>query len=253
MNLDFKGQVALVVGGTSGIGAATAAAYVEAGAAVMIAGRSADAGEDLAARLRSRGGTALFHRCDLQREDEVEAMMARVDEAYGRLDCAANCAGITLPPQRTHETPTALFDEVLAVNLRGIFLAMKHELAMMLRVCRGAIVNVGSTAGHVGFAGFCHYAASKHGLVGLTRAAAMDYAREGIRVNGVSPGPVDTPLLRRGLAALGQTMEDKVSANPMRRAGSPAELADIILWLSSAQSAYVTGHFVNADGGYTIQ
>lgn len=250
---EFAGKVAVVLGGTSGIGAGAARLLAGRGAAVVVAGRNAPAGQAVVGSILAGGGSAAFVRCDIAREDDVAALMRRVSEEWGGLDCAVNSSGVNMPPHPLHQIGTRDFDELLAVNLRGIFLAMKHQIGLMLERGGGTIVNVASTAGHVAFAGFGGYAASKHGLVGLTKVAAVDYARRNIRVNGVSPGPVDTPLLRQGLAALGQSMDSKVRSNPMERAGTVEELAEIICWLCSPCSAYVTGHFIHADGGYTLR
>lgn len=250
---EFAGKTALVLGGMSGIGEGTARLFARQGASVVIAGRNVQAGQAIASSIIADGGAACFLGCDIASEDDVAGLANRISTELGGLDCAVNSSGMNMIPRPVHEIGTAEFDEVMAVNLRGIFLAMKFQIQMMLKRGGGTIVNVASTAGHVVFAGFGTYAASKHGLIGLTKAAALDYAKCNIRVNGVSPGPVNTPLLREGLASLGQSMESKVTANPMERAGTVDELANIIAWLCSPRSAYVTGHFVNADGGYTLR
>lgn len=250
---EFAGKVAVVLGGTSGIGEGVARLLARQGASVVISGRSAQAGRSIADSIQRKGGKACFLACDIASENDIASLADRISSELGGLDCAVNSSGINMIPRPLHEITAQEFDEVMAVNLRGIFLAMKYQVQLMLERGGGTIVNVASTAGHVAFAGFGTYAASKHGLAGLTKAAALDYAKQKIRVNGVSPGPVDTPLLRQGLASLGQSMESKVAANPMERAGTVEELADIISWLCSPRSTYVTGHFVNADGGYTLR
>lgn len=253
MNHCFRDRTALVLGSTSGIGEGIARLFARCGANVILAGRSVEAGQAIAREIQEAGQKANFVRCDIEKEEDVAALVDAAVETYGQLDYAANCAGMNSIPMPVHKLASDHFDQVLAINLRGIFLAMKYELLHMVSRKRGTIVNIASTAGHVAFAGFAPYVASKHGLVGLTRAAALDYAGDNIRVNGVSPGPVDTPLLRQGLANLGQSMESKIQSNPMGRAGSVDEIADAVLWLCSDRASFVTGQFINADGGYTLR
>ncbi len=248
MSMRLADKVALVTGGGSGIGRATALAFAREGARVVVADVVAEAGAETVEQTRQAGGEALFVRCDVSRAPEVEALIARCVEAYGRLDCAHNNAGVLGQPASTVDCTEENWDRVMAVNLKGVWLCMKHEIAQMLRQGGGAVVNTSSTAGLVGFRNSPAYAASKAGVVLLTQVAALEYVQRGIRVNAVCPGQVDTPMVnsRPGFDT-GRVVE------PIGRAGRPEEIAEAVVWLCSDAASYVTGCAMPVDGGYMAQ
>jgi NAD(P)-dependent dehydrogenase (short-subunit alcohol dehydrogenase family) len=248
----LEGKVALVTGGSSGIGRATALALGRAGARVVVAARREQEGEETAGMVRAEGGEALFVRADVSRAGEVEAMVVRTVEAYGRLDCAFNNAGIVRRPSLTAECPEEVWDQIIEVNLKGVWLCMKYEIPEMLRGGGGAIVNNASVAGLAGLQNFSAYTASKHGVVGLTRAAALEYAKAGLRVNAVCPGYVETPLNEKAL----QDPEFRarvLAREPVGRVGDAKEVAEAVVWLCSDAASFVTGHAMAVDGGYMAQ
>ena len=240
----MNGKVALVIGASRGIGAAVARAYAEAGAGVVLAARNADALDRVA---RDIAGDVLVVPTDVTDDDSIANLVDQTLMNFGRLDVACNnAASPDHRPTLLADIPVERFDAALAVNLRGVFLAMKHEIPAMLRNGGGAIVNMSSTAGHHGVSGLADYVATKWGLEGLTRAAALDYAADGVRVNAIAPGPI----LTDGLAQAGPAArEAAASAMPMRRIGQPEEVADAVVWLSSDASAFVTGTTLVLDGG----
>jgi NAD(P)-dependent dehydrogenase (short-subunit alcohol dehydrogenase family) len=246
----LEDKIAIVTGASRGIGAATARAFASAGATVVLAARTRPELDALAAEIAAAGGEALAVPTDVIDPASVEALVERTVSAYGRLDVAFNNAGHGHQPVPLAELPSEEFDQVLAVNARGVFLAMKHEIPAMLATGGGAIVNMTSTAGLTGVRGIAAYVAGKHAIVGLTRTAALDYAKDGIRVNAVAPGPIDTHRLqhlpeqdRAGIAAV----------VPLRRIGNPGEVAAAVTWLVSDQASFVTGTTVPIDGGRTAQ
>jgi NAD(P)-dependent dehydrogenase (short-subunit alcohol dehydrogenase family) len=240
----MNGKVAIVTGASRGIGAAVARAYADAGAGVVLAARDADA-LDLVAR--GIGGDVLVVPADVTDEDSIANLVEQTLMNFGRLDVACNNAAHgDHMPMLLADIPADRFDAALAVNLRGVFLGMKHEIPAMLQSGGGAIVNMSSTAGHHGVSGLSDYVATKWGLEGLTRVAALDYAAEGVRVNAIAPGPI----LTEGLAAVGPVAQEAAAkAMPMQRIGQPEEVAAAALWLSSDESAFVTGTTVVIDGG----
>jgi NAD(P)-dependent dehydrogenase (short-subunit alcohol dehydrogenase family) len=249
----LQGKVALVTGGASGIGRATAEAFAQAGATVVVSDVSAEAGEQAVETIRSGGGQAAFHRADVRRSVDVKALVDRIVAEHGALDCAFNNAGIEGEAAPLVESSEEVWDQVLEVNLKGVWLCMRFELEQMLRQGRGAIVNTSSTMGLVACRDNPAYAAAKHGVVGLTRSAALDYAEAGIRVNAVAPGYIRTPMLER-LFALHPSLEDSaVQRHPVARLGTPAEVAQAVLWLCSDAASFVTGHILPVDGGYLAQ
>ena len=246
----LKGKVAVVTGGTSGIGSATSRALAVEGASVVIAGRRIDPGEALAEELRQQGLEARFVRVDVRSADSVATMVDVALRHYGRLDIAVNNAGIAGASLPLHEYPSEVWDEVVAVNLKGVWLSMKYEIPHLLSQ-GGSIVNVASDVGLVGAAfGIAPYVATKHGVVGLTRAAALEYADKGIRINAICPGLTDTPMLTHAKenhpTELARYVESHI---PMRRVGAADEQARAILWLCSPESSFVTGHALAVDGG----
>ena len=248
----LDGKVALVTGAGSGIGRATALAFAHAGARVVAADVDEAGGAAAAAQITEAGGDGIFVRADVAEAQEVEALVAAAVARYGRLDCAHNNAGISGGRGLTGDIPDDVWERVLRVNLMGVFLCMKAELAQMLRQGRGAIVNTASVAGLVGGSS-SPYVASKHGIVGLTKNAALEYAQQGIRVNAVCPGAVRTPMLERVFAARPDLEEAWRAAEPVGRFGEPAEVAAAVVWLCSDAASFVTGVALPVDGGWVAR
>ena len=256
----FDNQVTLITGASSGIGRATALHFAANGATVMVADSNADGGEETVTAIKEAGGEASFVHVDVTQESEVEAMVARTVETYGRLDCAFNNAGIASGKgaasssgrRLTHEFSEEDFDRIINVNLKGVWLSMKHEIPQMLEQGKGAIVNTASVAGLIGLVNATSYVASKHGVVGLTKTAALEYAQQGIRVNCVCPGYIETPMTAAGLADPVRSAS-MISREPMGRDGTPQEVAETVAWLSSDAASFVTGHTMVVDGGYLAQ
>ena len=241
----LDGKIALVTGGSSGIGRASALAFAREGAKVVVADVTAEGGQETVRLIKEAGGEARFLKVDVARAAEVETLITQTVAAYGRLDCAYNNAGIEGAFVSTTEYPEADWDRVLAINLKGVWLCMKYEI--------GAIVNTASGAGLVGVAGLSAYVASKHGVVGLTKTAALEYAKAGIRVNAVCPGVIQTPMVARLTSQRPEMAEALVAAEPMGRTGKPEEIAEAVVWLCSEAASFVTGHAMSVDGGYVAQ
>ena len=243
----LENKVALVTGGTSGIGKATALAFGKAGAKVVFSGRREKEGEDTANLIRQSGAECLFVRSDVSSEAEVKALIQKTVEYYGRLDCAFNNAGIDPPTKPLHEQSVADFDKLMAINVRGLFLCMKYEIQQMLTQGVGVIVNNSSMGGLIAFAGMSPYIASKHAVMGLTRSAALDYAKQGIRINAVNPGIIATDMMDR----LADGNPDQMaSIVPMGRLGQAKEIAATVVFLCSDAASYITGQPIVVDGGY---
>jgi len=242
----LRGRVALVAGASRGIGAATAEAFAAAGAAVVLGARDTDALESVASRIRSRGGQALAVGLDVTSEDSVHHVVDRAVSAFGRLDAAFNNASAGPLPAPLADIDPDEFDLGIATNIRGTFLGMRFQIPAMLDSGGGAIVNMASIAGLNGTANLAAYVAGKAGIIGLTKVAALDYADRGIRVNVVAPGPILTYHLE---AAGPQAQRGAAQSTPMRRVGSPAEVAQAVLWLCSDQSSFITGTVLPIDGG----
>jgi len=249
----FSGKVALVTGAASGIGRATALAFAKAGASVLVADKEIEGGEETAALIRGTGGFAEFFRCDVSDPAQVHEMVRSVVFHFGRLDFACNNAGIEGAPAPAADYEERAWDQVLGINLKGTWLCMREEIPEMLKRGGGAIVNISSIAGIVGFQSSAAYVASKHGVIGLTRAAALDYGRLGIRVNAVSPGVIHTAMVDRFTHGDSATLARFAQATPMGRAGKPEEIAAAVLWLCSEGAAFTTGHALVVDGGWTAQ
>src|SRR3954452_11879823 len=246
-------KVALGTGGASGIGRATSLAMAREGARLAVADRTEESAAGTVALINAAGGQAIAIGGDVTAEADVAAMVRRTVAAYGRIDCAFNNAGVSgrqvgSGKQRLHELSQDSFDTMLAVNLRGVFLCLKHEIAQMLsQGGGGAIVNTASIAGLIGLATSAHYVAAKHGVVGLTKSAAIEYAQDGIRVNCVNPGYVATPMTKDIIDERGQDILAKV---PMQRFGIPSEIAEAVAWMSSDKASFMTGASHVIDGGY---
>jgi NAD(P)-dependent dehydrogenase (short-subunit alcohol dehydrogenase family) len=252
MRLSFENKVALVTGAGSGMGLATAKAFAEAGAAIVLADFRAEAVEAEARSLIAAGYKAIAVRCDVSDDAQVESMVDRTVAEFGRLDAAFNNAGVMARIAATADSSRDDWDRVIGVNLRGVWSCMKYELRQMQRQGSGAIVNNASVGALTGNPGIASYIASKHGVVGLTRTAALEYVKHGIRVNAVNPGLIDTPIARDVVNGSEQAYEDIAKHVPIGRAGTPAEIASAVLWLCSSGASYVVGHALTVDGGMTV-
>jgi NAD(P)-dependent dehydrogenase (short-subunit alcohol dehydrogenase family) len=250
---DFTGQAALVTGASSGMGLATTWAFAKAGAAVVMADVNTEALTQEAEKLTAAGHRVLPATCDVADEASVAATVKAAVDSYGRLDMAFNNAGIQVPPTDAADEPAEVFDRVNAVNLRGVWACMKHELAIMRDQGSGAIVNGSSLGGLVGLPGRAAYHASKHGVIGLTTSAALEYAPRGIRINAVCPGTFATPMVD-DMIDKGELDYDQAVANqPINRLGQPEELAAAVLWLCSPGASFIVGVALPVDGGYTAR
>jgi NAD(P)-dependent dehydrogenase (short-subunit alcohol dehydrogenase family) len=249
---DFKGQVASVTGAASGMGLATARAFAYAGAAVTLADVSEAALQQAVDEITLAGGKAIGVVCDVSDEAQVAAMVERTVATFGRVDAAFNNAGVQVPSSEIADQSAEDYDRINAINLRGVWACMKHELLQMRKQGNGAIVNCSSIGGLVGRAKLAAYHGTKHGVIGLTRSAALENAARGIRVNAVCPGTIDTPMVSKmldsGMLAMGDILRDL----PMGRLGRGEEIADAVLWLCSAGSTFVTGQALAVDGGFTV-
>lgn len=245
----FEGKVAIVTGAASGIGATTAEMYARDGARVVVSDVNEEGGQATVGRIESAGGEAIFVRTDVSDPQACEELVARAVDHFGRLDVAFNNAGIGGAQALTADYPLDDWHQLMGINLFGVFYCMKYEIPAMLASGGGAIVNMASILGQVAFATSPAYVTSKHGVVGLTANAAVEYGQQGIRVNAVGPGFIRTPLI----AALEQdrpTYDMLVSLHPIGRLGEPEEVAELVLWLSSEKASFVTGAYYPVDGGY---
>ncbi|MCA1367229.1 SDR family oxidoreductase [Bradyrhizobium sp. BRP14] len=243
----LEGKVAIVTGGTSGIGAVTAGALARAGAKVAFNGRREALGREVESRLRAAGGDVVYIKSDVRDALQVERFVAEAVERYGRLDIAFNNAGIDLPPAPIADTDIAGFDDQIATNLRGVFVAMKYELPHLVQ-SRGAMINTASIGGRHAFPNIVAYGASKAAVIHMTRAAAQEYGRH-VRINAIAPGPIETPMLERVRRDWKVTTEQLVAPYPMRRVGTPEEVAALVVFLASDASSYISGHVIGIDGG----
>lgn len=250
---DFTGRTAFVTGGSAGMGAATVRSFAEAGASVAIADLDGEATERLAAELNDQGLRVLGIACDVSDEDQVAAAVRATVEAFGSLDMAFNNAGIMLPPVDSADETADAFDAIVGVNLKGVWASMKHELKQMRTQGSGAIVNCSSLGGLVGGDGRTTYHATKHDVIGATKSVALQYGRNGVRVNAVCPGTIATPMVER-MTAGGELDPDAAAAGlPLNRLGRPEEIAAAVLWLCSDAASYVTGAALPVDAGHTAQ
>ena len=250
----LEGKTALVTGGGSGIGRAASLAYSREGARVVVVDVNVEGGEETVQRIKESGGEAILVHADVSSNAGTQAMVAETVERFGRLDCAFNNAGISGGRDRnlTADYTQDDWDRVIGVNLTGVWLSMKAEIPQMLAQGGGAIVNTASIMGLIATLGSVAYMAAKHGVVGLTKAAALEYAKDNLRVNAVCPGYIDTPLLQP-LFANEDRKEQVVSRHPVGRLGQPEEIAEAVIWLSSDAASFVTGHSMAVDGGYVAQ
>ena len=251
MDRSFEGKVAVVTGAASGMGLVTARSFAEAGAAVVLADIDEKAARTAVDDLIAAGHRAIAVRCNVADEAEVAAMVDQTVEIFGRLDAAFNNAGIQSPAVETADASGAEFDRVIAVNLRGVWNCMKYELKQMRQQGSGAIVNCSSIGGLIGLPGRAVYHAAKHGVLGLTKSAALEYASRGIRINAVCPGTVDTPMVSAMLAKGADAMKEIMRDQPIGRLGRPEEIASAVLWLCSPGAGFVIGHALTVDGGFT--
>jgi NAD(P)-dependent dehydrogenase (short-subunit alcohol dehydrogenase family) len=250
--LDFSGKVALVTGAASGMGLATANAFAEAGAAVVLADFREDPVKAEAQKLVAAGHKAIAVQCDVSDDAQVAAMVDGTVAEFGRLDAAFNNAGVMARIAPTADSTREDWDRVIGINLRGVWSCMKHELRQMERQGSGAIVNNASVGALTGNPGIGSYIASKHGVVGLTRTAALEYIKHGIRVNAVNPGLIDTQIARDFVSGDEQAYAEIAKHVPIGRAGRPEEIASVVLWLCSPGASYVVGHALTVDGGMTV-
>ena len=255
MSGQLNGKVALITGGALGIGRATALTFAREGAKLIIADMNEDGGQQTVHMITEHGGEATFVQVDVSRATEVEALISKTVQTYGRLDCAHNNAGIGSRPRvLLHELSEESWERVISINLKGVWLCMKYELIQMCTQGGGAIVNTASIMGLVGsWSRSGVYNASKHGVVGLTKTAALEYAKSGIRVNAVCPGYIRTPLIEEALASNPEMEAQIVARHPVGRMGRPEEIAEAVMWLCSDAASFVTGHTMTVDGGYVAQ
>jgi NAD(P)-dependent dehydrogenase (short-subunit alcohol dehydrogenase family) len=254
MARQFEGSVALVTGGAAGIGKAAVLAFAEQGAKVVIADLKVDRGNELARAVEDSGGRAIFVRTDVSKTGDVEELIGKTVSTFGRLDCAFNNAGIEGEPATTANCTEENFDRIIAINLKGIWLCLRYQIQQLLRQGGGgAIVNMSSVAGLVGFATLPAYVASKHAVIGLTKTAALEYAKSGIRINAICPGVIHTEMIDRLTGKDPRVERQFVDLEPIGRMGTPEEIAAGAVWLCSSGASFVTGHAMAVDGGFVAQ
>jgi NAD(P)-dependent dehydrogenase (short-subunit alcohol dehydrogenase family) len=250
---EFQGKVALVTGGTSGIGRAAAIAYAREGAKVVVAGRRASEGEETVQLVRAQGGEAMFAPADVAQAAHVKNLIGRTLEQFGRLDFAFNNAGVEQEPTPLLEQDEENFDRVMDINVKGVWLSMKYEIPAMLKTGGGSIVNTSSALGVIAFPRVEIYVASKHAVIGLTKSAALEFGKQGIRVNAILPAVIDTDMYHRFAGENPEFRAQITALHPIGRIGKSEEIADAAIWLSSSKSSFVTGHSLLVDGGFTAQ
>ncbi|NJO96031.1 MAG: SDR family oxidoreductase [Pleurocapsa sp. CRU_1_2] len=249
----LQDKVALVTGGTSGIGRATAIAYAQHQAKVVVVGRRIDEGEETVRSIAEAGTEAIFVQADVTKEADVQAMVDKAVSVFGRLDIAFNNAGTVGENPSSIEQTEAEYDRTMNVNVKGVWLSMKHEIAQMLKQGSGSIVNMASAVGVVALPNILLYTASEHAVVGLTKAAALQYAQSGIRINTVGPGAIETAMFEKATDGQDEAKAYMAGLHPMGRVGKPSEVANAVLWLSSDHASFVTGETLIVDGGYIAQ
>jgi NAD(P)-dependent dehydrogenase (short-subunit alcohol dehydrogenase family) len=250
MEKPFSGKVALVTGGSFGIGRATALAFAACGANVVIADWVEDKEQTTIRQVNDMGTESLFIKCDVSRADDVKDMIWKIISRFGRLDFAFNNAGIEGVSANTTDCSEENWDKTIGVNLKGIWLCMKNEIPYMLKHGGGAIVNCASVAGLIGLSGLPAYVVSKHGVVGLTKTAALEYVKDGIRINAVCPGVIKTPMVDRVTGHDKEVEKQYISMEPIGRMGKPEEVAEAVIWLCSDKASFITGHALPVDGGW---
>ena len=246
------GKVVIVTGGSSGIGKATAIAFAREGAKVVVASRREKEGQETVKQVQSAGSEGFFIKTDVSKETDVSAMVEKTIATYGHLDYAFNNAGIEQIPTPLVEQTEETFDQIMEINVKGVWLCMKHQIPQMLVSGGGAIVNMSSISGMIGASGLPIYVASKHAVLGLTKSVALEYAKEGIRINAVCPGMIETDLLDRVFANQ-EVKERLIAMHPIGRVGKPEEIAEAVVWLCSDKASFVTGQSLPLDGGYVAQ
>lgn len=251
MEPQFKNKVALVTGSTFGIGKATAIAFAKNGAQVVLSDWMED--EDTLQTIKDAGGDAIFVQCDVSKEKDIINLVTKTKEHFGRLDYAFNNAGVEGTPAPAHECTDEIWDRVMNINLKGLWYCMKHQIPLMLQNGGGVIINNASIAGLVGFSGIPPYVASKHGVVGITKNVALDYAKQGIRCNAVCPGVIRTPMIDRFTGNNKEVEMQFAGLKPMGRIGEPREVADAVIYLCSDGASFITGQALAIDGGWTVQ
>lgn len=249
----FQGKIALITGGSSGIGRATAIVFAREGAKVVVAGRREDEGKETVRLIEQAGSEGIFVKTDVTKEPEVKALIDKAVATFGRIDCAFNNAGVlgTVAPLAQQKLEN--YEFIMDVNVKGVVLCMKHEIAQMLKNGGGAIVNNSSVGGLVGFPGVAIYVASKHAVLGLTKTAALEVAKSGIRINAVSPAAIQTDMADLAMNSSGITKEQFGAMHPVGRMGTPEEIASAVLYLCSDSASFITGQSLTVDGGYTAQ
>ena len=250
---EFQDKVAIVTGATSGIGRAAAIAYAREGAKVVVAGRRATEGEETVRLLQAQGGEGIFVKTDVSKAVQVKELVERTLQKFDRLDIAFNNAGIEQVPLPFLEQDEETFDQVVDINAKGVWLCMKYEIPAMLKTGGGSIVNTASVFGVIGIPGDEIYIASKHAVIGLTKSVAVEFGKQGIRVNAILPGVVDTDMYQRFAGEKPEFRAQMTAMHPIGRIGKPDDIADAAIWLSSSKSSFVTGHSLMVDGGYTAQ
>jgi NAD(P)-dependent dehydrogenase (short-subunit alcohol dehydrogenase family) len=250
---EFQNKVAIVTGGTSGIGRAAAVAYARDGAKVVVAGRRAAEGEETVRLIRAQGGEGLFVRTDVSKAIQVKELVDRTVQKFGRLDFAFNNAGIEQTPTPFLEQDEETYDQVMDINVKGVWLSMKYEIPAMLKSGGGSIVNTSSGLGVIAMPGIEVYVASKHAVIGLTKSAALEFGKQGIRVNAILPAVIDTDMIQRFAGEKPELLAQMTALHPIGRIGKSEEIADAAIWLSSSKSSFVTGHSLLVDGGFTAQ
>lgn len=251
MTKRFENKVALVTGAGSGIGRYSALAFADEGASVMVSDINAKGGEETVKMIQESNGNAHFFQCDVSQADQVKKLIQTTTDTFGRLDYAINNAGISMHPASTVELDEAEWDRVININLKSVYLCMKYEIPHMQKIGGGVIINMSSLAGFRGKAGTLAYSASKHGVIGMTKTAALEYAKEGIRINAICPGLTESGMTA-GLDQRPELAEPLIALIPMGRMGLSQNIADAVVWLCDDTAAFITGHVLVIDGGQTI-